>query len=99
MQSELLPSPISARTSREGQEVEDIYGMAQPIFIEDPMLEYRAVREGVGLLDFSPLFKVDIDGPDAKDKMNWLYTRDLTKVPTGRIAYGAVLNDRGGIVR
>ena len=31
--------------------------MAQPIFIEDPMLEYHAVREGVGLLDFSPLLE------------------------------------------
>jgi aminomethyltransferase len=98
MESELVASPIAPRTSREGQEVEDIYGMAQPIFIEDPMLEYRAVREGVGLLDFSPLMKVDIEGPDAKGKMNWLHTRDLSKIPTGRIAYGAVLNERGGIV-
>ena len=96
--SQLLRSPIAARTAREGQEIEDIYGMAQPIFIEDPMLEYKAVREGVGLLDFSPLLKVDIDGPDAKSKMNWLHTRDLAKVPIGRIAYGAILNDRGGII-
>jgi aminomethyltransferase len=72
--------------------------MAQPIFIEDPMLEYRAVREGVGLLDFSPLLKVDIEGPDAKRKMSWLHSRDISGVPTGRIAYGAILNDRGGIV-
>ena len=97
-QSQLLRSPIAARTAREGQEIEDIYGMAQPIFIEDPMLEYKAVREGVGLLDFSPLLKVDIDGPDAKRKMSWLHTRDLDKVPIGRVAYGAILNDRGGII-
>jgi aminomethyltransferase len=94
----LVPSPIAARTARDGQEIEDIYGMAQPVFIEDPMLEYRAVREGVGLLDFSPLLKVDIEGPDAKRKMSWLHTRDLSRVPTGRIAYGTILNDRGGIV-
>ena len=89
----LLESPIAARTVREGTEIEDIYGMAQPVAIDDPMLEYRAVREGVGLLDFSPLLKVDIEGPDAKRKLNRLHTRDLEKVPTGRIAYGTILNE------
>jgi len=95
---ELLPSPIAARTVREGVDVEDIYGMAQPVAIDDPLLEYKAVREGVGLLDFSPLMKVDIDGPDAKRKINGLHTRDLNKIRTGRIAYGVILNDQGGTV-
>jgi aminomethyltransferase len=95
---ELLPSPIAARTMREGHDVEDIYGMAQPVSIDDPLLEYKAVREGVGLLDFSPLMKVDIEGPDAKRKINGLHTRDLNKIPPGRIAYGMILNDQGGIV-
>ena len=62
------------------------------------MEEYQAIREGVGLLDFSPLLKVDIGGPEAKPKMNQLFTRHLEKVPTGRIAYGTILNDDGGIV-
>lgn len=95
---ELIQSPIAARTVAPGAEVEDIYGMAQPIAIEDPMVEYKAVREGVGLLDFSPLLKVDIEGPDAKAKLNRLHSRDLSKVPTGRIAYGTILNEEGGIV-
>jgi aminomethyltransferase len=94
----LLASPIAARTVRDDTEIEDIYGMAQPVAIDDPMLEYQAVREGVGLLDFSPLLKVDIEGPDAKRKLNRLHTRDLERVPTGRIAYGAILNSEGGIV-
>lgn len=96
--SELLLSPFAARTAREGQEVEDIYGMAQPVAIEDPLIEYAAVREGVGLLDFSPLFKVDIEGPDAVAKMNGLHSRDLTKLSAGQIAYGTILGEDGGIV-
>jgi aminomethyltransferase len=94
----LLESPIAARTIRDDTEIEDIYGMAQPVVIDDPMLEYQAVREGVGLLDFSPLLKVDIEGPDARRTLNRLHTRDLEKVPTGRIAYGTILNEEGGIV-
>jgi aminomethyltransferase len=72
--------------------------MAQPITIDDPLLEYKAVREGVGLLDFSPLMKVEIEGPDAKRKLNGLHARDLNEIPAGRIAYGMILNDQGGTV-
>ena len=91
-QSKLLRSPIAARTAREGQEIEDIYGMAQPIIVDDPMLEYKAVRERVGFLDFSPLFKVDVQGPDAKRKMNTLFTprpreaRRSAALPTARFS-------------
>lgn len=95
---ELISSPIAARTISPGAEVEDIYGMAQPIAVVDPLTEYKAIREGVALLDFSPLMKVDIDGPDAKAKLNRLHTRDLEKVPAGRIAYGMILNEGGCIV-
>jgi glycine cleavage system aminomethyltransferase T len=66
--------------------------MAQPVTI-DPLLEYKAVREGVGLLDFSPLMKVEIEGPDAKRKL-----KGLNEIPAGRIAYGMILNDQGGTV-
>jgi aminomethyltransferase len=95
---ELLLSPFAARTTRPDQDVEDIYGMAQPVAIDDPLLEYTAVREGVGLLDFSPLLKVDIEGADARPKMNGLHSRDLTRLPAGRIAYGTILNEEGGVV-
>jgi glycine cleavage system aminomethyltransferase T len=94
----LLRSPFAARTTRADQEVEDIYGMAQPLVIDDPLREYTAVREGVGLLDFSPLLKVDIEGRGAKAKMNGLHSRDLGRLAAGRIAYGTILNDDGGIV-
>ena len=71
---QLLASPIAERVVPEGAEVEDIYGMAQPVVIEDPILEYTAVREGVGLLDFSPLLKVDVEGPSARDVINRLHS-------------------------
>ena len=94
-QQQLLESPIAARTVPAGADVEDIYGMAQPIVVSDPLLEYRAIREGAAILDFSPLHKIDVEGPDAKRKMNALFTRDIERIPTGRIAYGAILGEDG----
>ncbi|MSO41212.1 MAG: aminomethyl transferase family protein [Solirubrobacterales bacterium] len=92
---ELIKSPIAARVARDDQELVDIYGMGIPAVIDDPMDEYTAVREGVGLLDFSPLLKVDVEGPGAQEKLNGLHTRDVTKLTPGRIAYGAILSEDG----
>ena len=94
-EDQLLHSPVHERIVRGDAEVMDVYGMAQPIVAEDVELEYRAVREGVGILDFSPLLKVDIEGPNAKQLMNPAFTRDISTVRTGRIAYGAVLGEDG----
>lgn len=92
---DLLDSPIAARVIREEHELVDIYGMGIPAVVDDPITEYRAVREGAGLLDFSPLMKVDVEGADAQDKVDLLHTRDITQLTPGRIAYGAILDDRG----
>lgn len=94
----LLESPIAARVVRPEHELVDIYGMGIPAVIDDPIAEYRAVREGAGLLDFSPLMKVDVEGPNAQSALGGLHTRDLTKLDPGRIAYGAIVDDNGGMV-
>ena len=80
---------------REDHELVDIYGMGLPAVVDDPIAEYEAVREGVGLLDFSPLMKVDVEGADVRAKLNRLHTRDITKLKPGRIAYGAILDEDG----
>jgi aminomethyltransferase len=97
-QRELLESPIATRVVRDDHELIDIYGMGIPAVVDDPLLEYRAIREGAGLLDFSPLMKVDIEGPDAQRKLNALYTRDVSRLEPGHIAYGAILTDDGHMV-
>jgi aminomethyltransferase len=97
-QQELLRSPIAERVVRPDHELVDIYGMGIPAVVDDPLLEYRAVRENAGLLDFSPLMKVDINGPDARRKMSGIHTRDVTKLPPGRIVYGAIVTEDGHMV-
>jgi aminomethyltransferase len=94
----LLDSPIAPRVVRDDHELVDIYGMGIPAVVDDPIAEYTAVREAAGLLDFSPLLKVDVEGPDAQEKISRLHTRDITKLEPGRIAYGAILDDDGLMV-
>jgi glycine cleavage system aminomethyltransferase T len=73
----------------------ELFAYAAPSLVTDVDTEYRAVRETAGLMDFSMLRKVDIEGPGALDFMNTIVGRDLTKIRQGRIAYGALTNEDG----
>jgi aminomethyltransferase len=73
----------------------DLFGYLAPLVVTDVLEEYRAVRESAGLMDFTMLRKVDIDGPGALELVNTVVTRDVSKLTPGKIAYGA-LTDEGG---
>jgi len=57
--------------------------------------QYRAVREGVGVMDFSTMPRVDIRGADATNLVNSLVTRDIAMLKPGQIAYSACCNELG----
>ena len=76
----------------------DLFGYWAPMVVTDTLEEYRAVRETAGLMDFSMLRKVDIDGPGALELVNSVVTRDVSKLTPGKIAYGALADDDGKMV-
>ena len=76
----------------------DLFGYWAPSVVTDTLEEYRAVRESAGLMDFSMLRKYDIEGRGALEGINRLVTRDVAKLPTGHIAYGALCNEQGKMV-
>lgn len=49
--------------------------------------EYFAIRNAAGLIDVSPLFKYDIQGPDAELLVNRIVPRDITRAHVGQILY------------
>jgi aminomethyltransferase len=76
----------------------DLFGYLAPLVVTDVVEEYRAVREGAGLMDFTMLRKVDIEGPGALELVNTVVTRDVSKLPPGQIAYGALAGEDGKMV-
>jgi aminomethyltransferase len=76
----------------------DLFGYWAPTEVTDTREEYRAVRETAGLMDFTMLRKVDIDGDGAQDFVNTIVTRDVSKLTPGRIAYGALTDENGKMV-
>jgi aminomethyltransferase len=76
----------------------DLFGYWAPTVVTSTEEEYRAVRETAGLMDFTMLRKVSLDGAGALELVNSIVTRDVSKLTPGRIAYGALTDDDGKMV-
>ena len=60
--------------------------------------ECLATRESVGIFDASTLGKIIVEGPDAVEFMNRMYTNAWTKLAPGRCRYGLMLGEDGYIM-
>ncbi len=57
--------------------------------------ETETVRKTVGLCDVTSLGKIAIQGPDATEFLNRIYTNPFAKLPIGKARYGIMLRDDG----
>ena len=87
-------APLKAMTD----EWMDLFGYWAPTVVTDTQEEYKAVRETAGLMDFTMLRKVDLNGQGAAEFINQMVTRDVSQLTPGRIAYGALTNENGKMV-
>jgi sarcosine oxidase subunit alpha len=60
--------------------------------------EARAVRVSAGLLDGSPLGKLEIYGPDAARFLDLMYVGTMSTLAPGQARYGVLLNENGTLV-
>ena len=60
--------------------------------------EARAVRQGVGILDYSPLGKLEVYGPDAREFLNRVYLNNIQTLKVGGCRYGLMLNEAGIVI-
>jgi len=57
--------------------------------------ESKAARESAGILDASTLGKIDIQGTDASEFLNRVYTNAWSKLGIGKCRYGLMLHEDG----
>ncbi|MPZ09367.1 MAG: sarcosine oxidase subunit alpha family protein [Kiloniellaceae bacterium] len=60
--------------------------------------EVKAVRDSLGILDATTLGKIDIQGPDAAEFLNRVYTNAWLKLGIGRCRYGLMLKEDGMVM-
>jgi sarcosine oxidase, subunit alpha len=60
--------------------------------------ECLAARNGVAVMDASTLGKIQIDGPDAREFLNRVYTNAWSKLEPGKCRYGLMLDENGMVM-
>lgn len=60
--------------------------------------EVLAVRSGVGICDVSTLGKIDIQGADAAEFLERVYTNGWKALPVGKARYGLMLREDGFVM-
>ncbi len=60
--------------------------------------EHRAVREWVGLLDWSTTGEFEVQGPDALAPVQKLIVNDASRIDVNRVLYTSILDKDGGMV-
>jgi aminomethyltransferase len=73
-------------------------GFSMPVQYESIVEEHRAVRERAGLFDVSHMGQIHLQGPDAVAAAERLLSRPVASQKVGRVRYGLLCNEDGGVV-
>jgi sarcosine oxidase subunit alpha len=76
----------------------DMGAWKRPLLYSSIEEECRAVHERVGIIDVSPLGKLDVQGADAGAFLEWIHPNRVANLKTGRIRYRLMLDDAGIIM-
>ncbi|MEI9851475.1 MAG: sarcosine oxidase subunit alpha family protein [Sphingomonas sp.] len=97
--------PLAGWHAAHGAKFEEYGGWTRPARYGRPgetahdseQRECLAVRRSVGIFDASPLGKIEVKGPDAATFLDRIYANRMSTLAIGRIRYGLMLSETGGI--
>jgi sarcosine oxidase subunit alpha len=70
----------------------------RPDHYGDPHGEVVSVRTGVGVIDVTPLGKLDLRGPDVPKLLNLVYTNKWSRLDVGGVRYGVMCAEDGVVM-
>ena len=73
-------------------------GFDMPIQYAGIVDEHQTVRQACGVFDVSHMGEVMVAGADAERYVNHIFTNDVKGMPVGKILYGMMCYDDGGVV-
>jgi sarcosine oxidase subunit alpha len=76
----------------------DMGDWKRPLHYGDVAAECRAVHQTAGIIDVSTLGKLDVQGADAGEFLDWLHPNRFSDLKVGRVRYRAMLDDAGIIL-
>ena len=81
-----------------GAKMSPFAGFDMPIQYSNITAEHNAVRNAAGIFDVSHMGEIFINGPQATEFVNHIFTNDVRTLVPGQILYGMMLYPDGGTV-
>lgn len=94
----LARTPLWPRHQAAGAKLVPFAGFDMPVVYTSILDEHRAVRTRAGLFDVSHMGEVRLRGEGAIELAQVLLTNDVVGAPIGRVRYGMLCQDDGGVV-
>jgi aminomethyltransferase len=89
-------SVLADRHRALGSKLEDWNGMGTAwTYAKDIAVDHAAIRTKAGLMDVSGLKKLHLVGPHSSAILNYVTTRDVSKINPGQARYACMLNEAG----
>jgi aminomethyltransferase len=92
MADETHHSPLDAEHRALGARFAPFGGWDMPLQYSSVLEEHRACRSDAVMFDVSHLGSVRVDGPGARDALQWAFTNDLGRIMPGRAQYTHLLD-------
>ena len=81
-----------------GAKMSPFAGFMMPIQYSGITPEHLAVRTKVGMFDVSHMGEIFIEGPDAEEFINHIFTNNISGFEPGKVLYGMMCYPEGGVV-
>lgn len=98
MTTTLQQTPLYEWHQSRGARMVEFGGWSMPVLYTSIVAEHQATRGAASLFDISHMGRLRFEGPAALALVDSLVTRDIAGLAPGRVAYGLVTNEHGGIL-
>ena len=96
--SGLRRTPLFEAHQQLGGRLVPFAGFELPVQYGSILEEHAAVRERAGLFDVSHMGQLHLAGPGATAAVEWLVSCPIATLRPGRVRYGCLCNEAGGVV-
>lgn len=93
-----LKTPLYDAHVKAGGRIVPFAGYLLPVQYEGVIAEHLAVRQKAGLFDVSHMGEITMKGKGALASLNHILTNDYTNMPIGKVRYGLMCYEDGGVV-
>lgn len=98
MTETLAATPLADWHRSAGAKLVPFAGYEMPIQYESIVKEHHACRSTGALFDISHMGRIRFDGEGSGELLDHLLSRRMADLPVGRVRYGLVCNEMGGIL-